>query len=276
MKLKLLTHDDISYDYDGKDGKKIKAIDCYGISAYPSDFALSNGIYVENLCSPYWINSNIKKNYVNAVNSKNGYTNFNRMDKYVGIRPKMNYSELYGTIPYDELCRDVYETKSFEYIGHAVDKNMQEQLNSLALDGELLKTGKKYTTGVDYENGELDFTTVDECYYNGNKYVLLDTKSLCLLSNSQVYTPGDYHWHLIEPVSLIVSVSDNAVIFKKIILSGIPFSFESCKSVESSFIQEFLDERLSSELVSSRTITNEIFMLPEEKNTEKKLVKVQQ
>ena len=256
MKLELLTRDDITYDYSGKRGKKNKAIDEFGTYAYPSDLSFSNGIRVENLCSPYWIDSEITGNYVKAVNSGNGYRSFHRTDTSVGIRPKVRYSDISELIPSDYLGRDVYQTEAFEYIGCAVDFDLGTELDQLSVSGELMKTGKTYTVGATYneESDGVEYENTDEYYYNGNKYVLVETKDLCFLSNGVAYKPGECHWHKVEPVKLIVSLADDTVVFKKILISGIPFSFKKCSSASESFVQKFMDERLSNELIPSNVL----------------------
>ena len=273
MKLELLTNNDITYNYSGKQGKTLKVFEKYGILAYPNDFTLSRGIHINNLCVPYWINSNIKLNYVNAVNSSNGYGNFIRTDSCVGIRPKVRYSEIASFVLEISSSNELFEAKAFEYIGNVVDQDLNDELDASLLNGSLIKTGKTYTVDASYDaiEDKINYSKAEEYYYNGNKYVLLKLNRTCVLSNLIINRAGEDHWFRIEPIDLIVSLDDDIAVFKKIVASGFPFSFKPCKSIDESFIQTFLDDILAEELIPSNVKTNEKTMQEKPKELSKKL-----
>ena len=141
----------------------------------------------------------------------------------------------------------------------AVDKDLSTELEIKFNDGDLLPTGKEYTTdSVYYQDIDKKFSlrTHTEYEYNGNKYIRFvadENGDGKVLSNGMTVELGKPYWISVEPVSWLVDDNKQLAISKKILVSGIQFC--SHKNYDGIFvgslIRGFMFYYLSKDIIPS-------------------------
>ena len=276
INLRLLTHEDFCYNYDVNNIQMLGAIRTYGITAPQSDFALANGLSHFGKLSPYWYQGTIRRGYARSISSPVHDLLTKSDDSTIGIRFKASLSETKGLIDIPDNKDDMIIAKGFEYVSDIVDFDLQRELTTAAKNGTVIKTGKTYTRGLifDEESQKYKFEEVEEVYYNGKKYVFMDIKQNCVLSDGYSYGKGEYCWFAVDKIPLIVSKKEDTVVSKEIVTSGIAFSYSDCETIEDSFVYRFLDSVLSRELIPStnfrKTVSKDnMYQLPLSDNIER-------
>ena len=243
----------------------------YGEEATITDFSiLLGGIYFDtntidgrglsHRTGSWWLEDYDGNNRVFRVD---GYGLIGTDDvntRFNGIRPGLPYYLISSEC--SNLSRGingVNEVLFGEYPQMAVGKDLSTELEIKFNDGNLLPTGKEYTTdSVYYQDIDKKFSlrTHAEYEYNGNKYIRFvadENGDGKVLSNGMTVELGKPYWISVEPVSWLVDDNKHWTISKKILVSGIQFC--SHKNYDGIFvgsvIRGFMFYYLSKDIIPS-------------------------
>jgi len=243
----------------------------YGVEAAITDFSiLLGGIYFDtntidgrglsHRTGSWWLEDYDGINQVFRVDGYGLCDTSHVNTRFNGIRPCIPFytissecSNLSGGI------NGVNEVLFGEYPQMAVDKDLSTELEIKFNDGDLLPTGKEYTTdSVYYQDIDKKFSlrTHTEYEYNGNKYIRFvadENGDGKVLSNGMTVELGKPYWICVEPITWLVDDDKQLAISKKIISSGIQFSSSRYYGdlFASSLIDQFLSQYLSKDIIPS-------------------------
>ncbi len=260
---------------------QLEVIKKYGSKAAITDLAILTGAYV---CED--TTRNIKED--NSLSGRVGWQWTRSDDRYGDvldvsctgdknikficyragvIRPVLQSSNIFSLIVPNRVrgYNETEEVEYGEYPQNAVEKNMQQQLGSEYISGNLCKTGRNYTFDSrkydDYSNGFLGIT-YDEYEYAGKKYIRVQANS-CYggnefqLSNEEKYKNGDYVWIEVQPVKWLIDDRTGLLISKKGLLSGIRFLERESKyngDFDTTEMKMYLDEHMSKDLFQTASL----------------------
>lgn len=224
--------------------KRLKMFDKLEAMSTPSDFAVLLGAYItanywdynkgplEEKYGYYWTKTN--DNYRNVIVIRpDGSSIGEDLDwRNFGVRPVLPYSKIANEAKAIENLGDGVLVVGFgDYPQKAVSLELQTELELLYSSGNLLTTGKHYTTDSrKYNEYNANFQILEHIEYehNGKKYVRVKANS-CFdsynftLSNGQRYHDGDYVWVEVMPIKWIVDKDNDIAVSKDLLFSGIQF-----------------------------------------------------
>ena len=210
-------------------------------------------------------------------------------DSYPGIRPVLpipSSLKIPANGAGETLKRGQYgiwEVEYGYYPQQAVSSDMQEILENAYQTGRLLKTKKKYTTGLKekVEDGEKTLLKeYDEFEFDSDpdsdsdkktgsdkkRYVRVEANPFfkenswdkrIRLSNGVYYRAGDPIWIEVQPVKWLIDVKEKIMLTENIIFAGIQFNQErDCRTedFDRTDIKEFMDTYLTEQLELSKEI----------------------
>lgn len=230
----------------------------YYINSIDSDDSL------ESRTGYYWTRSDDGNNDAYVVYDTGGVNSNNVSERRLGARPALPFSSI-SSIPTNGVsgapkeARDgVLEVEYGYYPQKAVSRDMQERLEgAFKRRGRSLRTGKKYTTDSrDYlSNKEFLPKQHEEFQLDGKRYVRVEAKEICTLSNGKMYMSGDVVWVEVSPVKWLVDESAKIMLTDKLIFSGVQFKHTRdyhTEDFDRTDIKTFMDRYLSKELEQSR------------------------
>lgn len=247
----------------------------YGTKASITDFAILLGGFVsEHTASNgkrtgnWWTLTNNRgdASIINFVGNSSWDVLFNTK---VGFRPTIPYSKIKEFV--DNIERknsEIIEAECFLYpqtICSARERNILEKLYQ---NGNLLKTGKKYTTNsVDnYIYYSSDFIPREfiEYKYNEKKYIrFIANQNINIdeaLSDGTKIEEGCPYWIKVEPIKFLVDEQKDEAIIKDIIVAGIKFNNE--RNYKGNFTttvaKNYLDTYFSKDIIPSNIYSNNI------------------
>ena len=208
----------------------------------------------------------------------NGAVRAGRVDcRIVGARPVVPYSSIKPFSSNMVSDDEIKEIEYGEYPQTIVDKIYSKELERAYNDGNLIITGKKYTTDSNfYDDLEKKFIprTHTEYEYNGSKYIRFKGDSNCTgeyLSDVRKVRLGGTYWVRVEPIIWLIDEEVDLAISKKIIFSGVQFnhSRDYNGDFDSTDIKQFMDNYFSKEIVADR-VYSQTTSVEQTQNLEKK------
>lgn len=208
----------------------------------------------------------------------NGAVRAGRVDcRIVGARPVVPYSSIKPFSSNMVSDDEIKEIEYGEYPQTIVDKNYSKELERAYNDGNLIITGKKYTTDSNfYDDLEKKFIprTHTEYEYNGSKYIRFKGDSNCTgeyLSDVRKVRLGGTYWVRVEPIIWLIDEEADLALSKKIIFSGVQFnhSRDYNDDFDSTDIKQFMDNYFSKEIVADR-VYSQTLSIEQTQNLEEK------
>lgn len=178
-----------------------------------------------------------------------------------GARPAFPYSSIKSISSNGVRCIDgIKEIEYGEYPQTIVDENYSYELERAYNNGNLITTGKKYTTdSISCPNFDISFRsrTHTEYEYKGNKYIRFVGDSISVgevLSDGREVQRGGTYWVRVEPIIWLIDEKADLALSKRIIFSGVQFNHS--RSYNGDFdktdIKQFMDNYFSKEIVTDR------------------------
>jgi len=232
----------------------------YGTQTAITDFAILLGGYVSEdivglsnkvkkiMAAPWWTKTEEDKNkvYMTCKNRKSDIAPNSATQ--IGIRPAAQYLSIFkdSLIDYIKEENSVKETRYGEYPQWITEDALNNKLETLYNLDVLIKTGKVYNIDKKYVEYE----------YNGNNYIRFNSenKTNKRLSNGKTVEQKPY-WIRVSPIEWITSTSENLIISKYILVSGIKYSNKKDDNYEKSNIKKFLDESFEKDIIPSEKKT---------------------
>ncbi len=224
--------------------QKISIFSKYGTRSTISDFSIlkdgfvSNNFYVNGGYSlisrtGMWYTQTIKDdNNVHVVDHRGYKTSISNLKRQCGIRPVLLCDEIVEEMHFRALEPDLVEFQYGEYPFIIADERTSRKMELLYHLDLLEKTGKIYVTDTSRSsvdsNAIFMATDYDEYFFEGNKYIRLETlDSYCnvnILSDGQnIHSQGIY-WVKVKPIVWIMDLKTDFTISKDILLAGIQFN----------------------------------------------------
>ena len=232
----------------------------YGTQAAITDFAILLGGYVSEdivassnkvkklMSAPWWTKTEEDKNIVYITCKNRESDNAPISATQIGIRPAAQYLSIFkdSLIDYIKEENSVKETRYGEYPQWITEDALNNKLETLYNLDVIIKTGKVYNIDKKYVEYE----------YNGNNYIRFNSESKTnkRLSNGKTVEQKPY-WIRVSPIEWITSTSENLIISKYILVSGIKYSNKKDDNYEKSNIKKFLDESFEKDIIPSEKKT---------------------
>ena len=283
--LSLLSYNDVWGD------EKLDALKKYGVTAAGTDLALLTGGFSSSqfVSDGKTLKDRANSYYTTAVCDKEkpmidigvycagtrGVATWAPADsRDLTIRPILHSPSIFSQV-YKYKTKGyngVYEVAYGEYPQYAPDDEMQKKLDVEFRNGNLVKTGKKYSFDETKFNGSkmyelahplaLPLVKCKEYEYNGKKYIHVKANFTYFilpdqtieLSNGSEYQNGDYVWVEVSPVIWLVDEKTQTLISKRGLLSGIKFcanSKEYVSDFSKTVMKEYLDKYMTNEMLQS-------------------------
>ena len=186
------------------------------------------------------------------------------------LRPALTFSSI-SEIPPTAIkdYNDVIRITCGSYPQSAVSQNLQNELdymlsniNESGVSEQFYKTGRKFSlySKIDSNDETTYIKQFDEYYFNGDKYVRVDSQIAHLyvsLSNGQMITQrSEGVWLKVEPVSYVLNPTPNSngkfvALSEKALVGGVPFD-TSTTSYETSNLKIFNELRFLVECSNSQ------------------------
>lgn len=267
----------------------LKPIKKRGTAAVITDYAVLNGgVYsvdykTSKSKGSYFLNYHEKTNKFNSgiLNyvDDSGKMERGYITKGVGIRPILNFSEIYRLYPnlkVEKASDGVLEVLFGEYLQMAADSDMQDELNNIMLVNQLsvkkekrkqlneimklediIKTDYSYTRNT-YRYNSFYPETIPVYEYKKRKFARVIANTMfsddCKfeLENLEEYKNGDDVWVEEQPIKWLVSEKEDIMISEKIIQAGIRFDKDDCPiyipKYDRTEIKEYTDKYLEKEI----------------------------
>ncbi len=188
----------------------------------------------------------------------------------IAIRPVLPYD----TLKLDTIKNEdgLLETEYGEYPQHAVNQELSQELETVFSKGEMIKTGKIYTTDSrpdDLSQKKFKPLAHEEYIYQGKKYVRIKTTNHITLSNTQEYYPYEYIWIEVSPITWYVDEENKLLISKYNLVGGIRYmkNHKFDDNFKNTEVYMFLNTYFAKDIIPSKIEKEEI---QEEKETENK------
>lgn len=262
----------------------IGIIEKRGTKAAISDFSILRGGYVSDSykidggstlgdrSGYYWTTTQYSDSFARVVNDYGNRIWSSTNKRRDGCRPALKFSSidsiLANAVSINTASDGIKEVEYGYYPQNAVEKMMQDILESGYNNGLLKQTGNKYTVDeVAYDDYSASFSGVDieEYEYNGDRYVRVLVNSCYdgnkfTLSNGESYKDGDYVWVKVEPIKWLIDSDKNIMVSDKLLFSGIQFKNDGKYDGDFSKtdVKKFMDEHFSKDIEQIQTpiITN--------------------
>ena len=262
--------------------EKSKIFDDYETNVTATDFTillgLSLGYGVEWLlsefCNDYYYDyfSEMKKyrGYTRVVRSgvvpkeSSGLDSFTT--HFTGVRPVLSSSLITKINDIESLENGILEVECFSYPKNIVSSVENDFLEQKYKNGELLKTGKKYTINtVKYDDLWLSNfipKKLTEYEYDGCKYIRYkaDKNIGEILSDGSKIKKDKIYYVKVEKVKFLIDFDLDFAITKDIIFTGVRFNKKkNLSEFEKSEIFKFINKVLAKELISNEIEQKIIF-----------------
>ncbi len=159
----------------------------------------------------YWTKSKGTDNKICYVDNFGKIHSIDANKRMTGIRLATKFLEI-GSIPTNGKRGNwkedgILEVEYGYYPQNAVQRNMQLQLEKLFQYSNIIKTGNRYTTDLEY--GKNENKEYEEYEYNEKRYVrvkanFFSSTDEVVLSNGERYNNGDFIWVGVSPVKWLV------------------------------------------------------------------------
>lgn len=215
----------------------------------------------------YWTKAKIRfYDDVQPLQSDYNEAGKEAQDCSIGGRPVLPYSLICDVCSNKKRTEDGFlEVEFGEYPQTVVDEQLWVELEKEYIFGTLKKLEKDYTMAnhakesvshreYHKSNKEFHFNYLSEYLYGGKKYVKVPICSFGYdynLSNGKTYKNGDYAWVEVEPIKWVIDEKKDMAIANNILFSGVPFDFVENYNYEGSYIEWFMDEVFSKEIIPS-------------------------
>lgn len=264
-------------------GTQLNIFKEYGIEAIVSDFAIVLGcdfctVNNKNITDRYWTSTagyETENNDFRILSpSSPGNSPYYRN---VGCRPALYFPNKINEIEYEYG----------EYPQWAASATIHLELEELYNRGDLLKTGKTYTTDSrKYNEYNKSFKELKhiEYYYKGKKYVRVKMNSCkedykkIKLSNGIEYSNCDNIWIEVKPIIWLIDTINNLGVSKYVLFSGLQFVNkieyicdvnEFKRNISNTNLMRFLNDIFSKEIVQSQKYIISNSQLSREEEIEK-------
>ena len=186
--------------------------------------------------------------------------------RYHGARPALPFSSI-SNIPTNGVSggakksKDgILEVEYGYYPQKAVSKSLQTRLEQAYKDGNIKKTGNKYTTDSRrYDEYYETFSKreLEEFEFEGHRYVRVEANlsdKRCILSNGENYNYGDIVWVEVSPVKWLVDEKEKIMLSDKILFAGVQFKHtgDYDGNFEETDIKSFMDNYFSKEITAGK------------------------
>lgn len=258
--------------------EKSKIFDDYETNVTATDFTMLLGLNVyycvkwmlkEFICDYSSISDDYDR-YACIVRSgtepkeKTGLVSFTT--HFIGIRPVLS-SSLITKINNDNILENgIVEVECFSYPKNIISSIESDFLEQKYKNGELLKTGKKYTINtVKYDDLWLpNFVPkkLTEYEYDGSKYIRYkaDKNIGEILSDGSKIKKDKIYYVKVEKVKFLIDFDLDFAITKDIIFTGVRFNKnKNISEFEKSEIYKFINKILAKELISNEIEQKIIF-----------------
>lgn len=206
---------------------------------------------IENRTVPYWTRK--------SPSCERSY-NMKETDRFCGIRPVTQYSEIKKNCKNERITEDGITVVEWGvYPQQAASKEMQETLENLFNEGNLKETGKIYTTDSRiYHEYNKDFKAREhiEYEYSGKKYIRVKADTVfcglgSTLSNGKKYKDIDYVWVEVQPIVWAIDKEKNIAITEKLIVSGIQYNNynEEIEEFDKTNLYNFMNNYLVNDII---------------------------
>ena len=183
-------------------------------------------------------------------------------DQSCAIRPVLLSSSIFSQITPSRVKGFNGTEEVGEYPQYAPDKKIQNEYQNKKLQ----LTGINYT----FKDSPNKDATCDEYEYMGKKYIRIEARYKCRLSNGKKYKKGDYVWIEVSPVVWLIDDENKTLISKRGILSGICFDdrYAYYGDFESTIMHRYLNNIMIKDLFQPRKVTKEKEVTEEKSNLE--------
>jgi hypothetical protein len=200
------------------------------------------------MSAPWWTKTEENKNIVYITCKNRESDNAPISATQIGIRPAAQYLTVFKDtlIDYKKEINSLKETRYGEYPQWITEDELNNKLETLYNLDVLIKTGKVYTIDKEYIEYE----------YNSNKYIRFDSQT----STNKRFANGKRveqksYWIRVSPIEWITATSENIMISKYILASGIEYSNKNNTDCEKSNIKKFLDQSFEKDIIPSEKKT---------------------
>lgn len=185
---------------------------------------------------------------------------FNDTDtRYIGARPAIAFSEIRKDVSKTKIGKFGVKIVEYgEYPQTVVSGSLSDELEEEFTSGNLRTTGKTYTTDSNnWDDFGIDFSPMEheEYEYKGKKYIRVVGNYNCeetKLSDGREIVDGEAYWIKVEPIEWLVDEKTDIALSKKIIFSGVQFTFGNYDgNFLHSGIKNFMDQYFSKDIVQN-------------------------
>ena len=254
IKLTLLSKDDVLNVLQGKN------------DAYATDLAIATGYYPSNYVSnpdelkvrkTYYYLLDQDCNSVSSVNESGNISYVSPNDSSGAIRPVLLLSkELLDNLLLGAKDVNGFKEVSFlEYPQYVVAPNIQKKLEKLFNKGKIKPTGKTYSFNK-YNYSTFIEDKVIEYEYDNKKYIRINSRNGGKFSDNQLHMMDEYIWIEVSPLNWIVDLSNNRLISKLALVSGISFKEDDLYDgvFENTNVYNFLNNCMLKDLLANYVI----------------------
>lgn len=250
----------------------ISIIKDYGEYTETTDFAKLLG--QSDMECLYWLKDDYLSDACCVVQDKPtdplGIGSIKKSNRFVGIRPVIKYDGRINLLDKKIVNKtstrnNIYQVEYGFYPQDVASIELEGILESKYQNNNLSKTTSFYTI-EDLKSSFVKIASfvpkkLEEYQYKNSRYVRVEANPYSnevVLSNGKKYVKGDYAWVEVKPLTWYLSETENIMLCKKIILSGIPFAKATIYgpdimkiNYDNSTLNHYLQEYLLKEIKNS-------------------------